>query len=72
MARASRYVQKSSLTPPLVTCFAISALIHAVTHLLNALLPLHVAALGASKTQIGMLFSVVTVASTRWATRWPG
>jgi len=64
--------RSQSLTPPLVTCFAISALIHAVTYLLNALLPLHVAAFGGSKTQIGMLFSVATVASTRWATRWAG
>jgi len=51
------------LTRPIATCFGICVLIHAVTYLLNALLPLHVSALGGSKTQIGMLFSVSTMAS---------
>ncbi|HYB40373.1 MAG TPA: MFS transporter [Candidatus Methylomirabilis sp.] len=51
------------LTRPLLTCFAIASLVHAVTYLLNAVLPLHVAALGGSKTQIGMLFSVSTAVS---------
>jgi MFS family permease len=50
-------------TRPVATCFGISALMHAVAYLLNALLPLHVAALGGSKTQIGMLFSTATAVS---------
>jgi MFS family permease len=58
------FVRSSAIfTRPLVTCLLISALVHAVTYLLNALLPLHVAALGGSKTQIGMLFSVATTVS---------
>ncbi|HEV8441250.1 MAG TPA: MFS transporter [Methylomirabilota bacterium] len=54
---------RGAFTRPIVTCFGISAVIHAVTYLLSSILPLHVAALGGSKTQIGMLFSVSTAVS---------
>lgn len=50
-------------TRTVMTCFVIAGLIHAVTYLLNAILPLHVVALGGSKTQVGMLFSVSTAVS---------
>jgi MFS family permease len=57
-------MRKSRLyTRPLVICLAITAMAHAATYLLNAVLPLHVVALGGSKTQVGMLFSVSTVMS---------
>lgn len=54
---------RSVFTRTVLTCFVIAGLIHAVTYLLNAILPLHVVALGGSKTQVGMLFSVSTVVS---------
>jgi MFS family permease len=47
-------------TRPLATCFGISAAIHAAIYLLNTTLPVHVVALGGSKAQVGMLFSVST------------
>jgi MFS family permease len=46
-----------------LSCFIVAGLIHAATYLLNTILPLHVVALGGSKTQVGMLFSVSTVVS---------
>ena len=45
---------------PLATCFGISAAIHAAVYLLNTTLPMHLVALGGSKAQVGMLFSVST------------
>jgi MFS family permease len=47
-------------TRPLATCFGISAAIHAAVYLLNTTLPMHLIALGGSKAQVGMLFSVST------------
>jgi len=47
-------------TRPLATCFGISAAIHAAVYLLNTTLPMHLVALGGSKAQVGMLFSVST------------
>jgi MFS family permease len=51
------------LTPEVATCFGVTALVHAGIYLLNALLPLHVVALGGSKTQVGLLFTVSTMTS---------
>jgi MFS family permease len=48
------------LTRPLATCFGISAAIHSAIYLLNTTLPVHLVALGGSKAQVGMLFSVST------------
>jgi MFS family permease len=45
----------------LLACFGITASLHLATVLLNTLLPLHVTALGATKTQVGLLFSVSTL-----------
>jgi len=45
-------------TPTLLTCVAISAVIHVAVYTLNVVLPLHVAAMGGSETQVGLLFSV--------------
>ena len=53
----------AELTPEIATCFAVTALAHAGIYLLNALLPLHVVALGGSKTQVGLLFTVSTLTS---------
>ncbi len=50
-------------TPTLLACCGITGAIHAASYLLNATLPLHVVALGGSKAQVGMLFSVTTVVS---------
>src|SRR5262245_22349696 len=48
------------LTRPIATCLLIGALMPAATYQLGAFLPLHLAALGGSKTQIGLLFSIST------------
>jgi MFS family permease len=45
----------------LLACFGVTAALHLATVLLNTLLPLHVTALGATKTQVGLLFSVTTL-----------
>src|SRR5712691_6845178 len=45
----------------LLACFGITAALHTATVLLNTLLPLHVTALGGTKTQVGLLFSVTTL-----------
>jgi MFS family permease len=50
-------------TRTLVLCVVIGGVIHVTSYLLNALLPLHMVALGGSKTQVGLLFSVATVVS---------
>ena len=46
------------VTPTLAACLGITAGVHVAVYLLNATLPLHVVALGGSKTQVGLLFSV--------------
>jgi MFS family permease len=48
----------SLLTPTLAGCLAITASVHIAVYLLNATLPLYLVALGGSKTQVGLLFSV--------------
>jgi MFS family permease len=50
-------------TPTLIACLAITASIHTATYLLATTLPLHLVALGGSKTQVGMLFSVMQLVS---------
>src|SRR5437773_2551507 len=47
----------------LLTCYALSAALHLATISLSTLLPLHVVELGGTKTQVGLLFSVMTVVS---------
>jgi MFS family permease len=51
------------LTRPVAGCLAISGGVHVVVYLLNATLPLHVVALGGSKTLVGLLFAVATTVS---------
>jgi MFS family permease len=51
------------LTPTVAACLAISGGVHVVVYLLNATLPLHLVALGGSKTQVGLLFAVATTVS---------
>jgi MFS family permease len=48
------------LTPTLVACLAITSAVHIAVYMLNTTLPLHMVAVGASKTQVGLLFSVGT------------
>lgn len=52
---------RALLSRPLLACFGITAALHLATVLLNTLLPLHVTALGGTKTQVGLLFSVTTL-----------
>src|SRR6185503_4230551 len=51
------------ITPTIAACLAISGGVHVVIYLLNATLPLHVVALGGSKTQVGLLFATSTTVS---------
>jgi MFS family permease len=51
------------LVPPLLLCYAITAAIHLASVVLSTLLPFHVVDLGGSRTQIGLVFSVMTVVS---------
>jgi MFS family permease len=53
----------SVYTRPVLTCLGVSAVVHAAVYLLNTSLPVHVVALGGSKAQVGMLFSVATTAA---------
>ena len=46
------------VTRTLAACLAITSCIHVLVYLLSATLPLHMVALGGSKTQVGLLFSV--------------
>jgi MFS family permease len=52
---------RALLSRPLLACFGITFAVHLATVLLNTLLPLHVTALGGTKTQVGLLFSVATL-----------
>lgn len=45
-------------TPTLVACLVITSAVHVAVYMLNTTLPLHMVAVGASKTQVGLLFSV--------------
>lgn len=45
-------------TPTLVACLAITSAVHIAVYMINTTLPLHMVTLGASKTQVGLLFSV--------------
>jgi MFS family permease len=65
------------LRRPLLACFAITAVVHVATVLLNTLLPLHVTAMGGTKTQVGLLFSAATLVGMflrplvgGWVDRW--
>lgn len=51
------------LTAVLLRGMAINGLVHGVSYLLNTLLPVHLAALGASPVQIAALFTVTTLAA---------
>lgn len=51
------------LTRPLLACYALSAVIHLASVSLSTLLPFHVVALGGSRTQVGLVFSMTTVVS---------
>jgi MFS family permease len=51
------------VTPTIAASLAISGGVHVVVYLLNATLPLHMVALGGSKTQVGLLFAVSTTVS---------
>ena len=54
---------RSALTRPLLLCYAICAVVHLASVGLSTLLPFHVIDLGGSRTQVGLLFSVMTVVS---------
>ncbi|MBI1736428.1 MAG: MFS transporter [Candidatus Rokubacteria bacterium] len=51
------------LTRPLLLCYAICAVVHLASVGLSTLLPFHVVDLGGSRTQVGLLFSIMTVVS---------
>jgi MFS family permease len=54
---------RAAFTPILLTCYAITVAIHIGSIALSTLLPFQMVALGGSRTQVGLLFSVTTVVS---------
>lgn len=54
---------RAVLTRALLACYGLSAAIHLASISLNTLLPFHVVALGGSRTQVGLMFSVATMVS---------
>lgn len=54
---------RAVLTRPLLACYGLSGTIHLATISLNTVLPFHMMALGGSRTQVGLLFSVSTIAA---------
>lgn len=53
----------ATFSPLLVTCYAITFVIHVGSVSLSTLLPFHVVDLGGSRTQVGLLFSISTMVS---------
>src|SRR5213594_2590711 len=54
---------RTVFTPTLLACYGITAAVHLASIVLNTLLPFHVVDLGGTKTQVGLLFSVMTIVS---------
>jgi MFS family permease len=54
---------RAVLTPALLIGYAVTTVAHVISVGLGTLLPFHVVDLGGSRTQIGLVFSVMTVAS---------
>ena len=54
---------RSVLSRPLLLCYTICAVVHLASVGLSTLLPLHVVDLGGSRTQVGLMFSVMTIVS---------
>jgi len=54
---------RAVFTPTLLACYAITATVHVASVVLSTLLPFHVVELGGTKTQVGLLFSVMTIVS---------
>src|SRR6267142_2766 len=54
---------RAVFTPVLLACYATTAAVHVASIVLNTLLPFHVVDLGGTKTQVGLLFSVMTIVS---------
>jgi len=49
--------------PTLLACYAITAVVHIGTVVLSTLLPFHIVDLGGTRTQVGLVFSVMTTIS---------
>ena len=60
-AVAALLLPHGALSRALLACFGIAGALHLGTTLLNTLLPLHMTAMGATKTQVGLLFSAPTL-----------
>src|SRR5256886_6005364 len=54
---------RTVFTPTLLACYGITAAVHVASTVLSTLLPFHVAGLGGTNAQVGLLFSVMTVVS---------
>lgn len=58
-----RLGSRAAFTPVLLACYAVTGVIHVGSIALSTLLPFQMIALGGSRTQVGLLFSVTTVVS---------
>jgi MFS family permease len=63
MSLLDRFGAGVGFTRLLVACYAITAAVHLASIVLNTLLPFHVVSLGGSVTQVGLLFSMMTIVS---------
>ena len=54
---------RAAFTPLLLSCYGITILLHFATVSLNTLVPFHLVDLGGSRTQIGLAFSMATLAA---------
>jgi MFS family permease len=58
-----RLGSRAAFTPVLVACYAVTVALHVSSIGLSTLLPFQMVALGGTATQVGLLFSVMTVVS---------
>ena len=54
---------RAAFTPVLLTCYAITLAVHVSSIALSTLLPFRMVEVGGSGTQVGLLFSVMTLVS---------
>ena len=61
--RLPTLASRAALTPPLLACYGLCGIVNFASVALNTLMPFHLVALGGSRTQVGLVFSTITVVS---------
>jgi MFS family permease len=57
------FASRAVLTRPLLTCYAVQIAVQIASIVLSTILPFHLIALGGTRTQVGVLFSLTTITS---------